>query len=34
MTASSNSLISIPHSEDYSSTSGMGKELRKKINSK
>ncbi|OUM62539.1 hypothetical protein PIROE2DRAFT_11117 [Piromyces sp. E2] len=33
LTASSNSLVSIPHSEDYSTTSGMGKDLRKKINS-
>ncbi|OUM62400.1 hypothetical protein PIROE2DRAFT_11307 [Piromyces sp. E2] len=31
LTSSSNSLGSIPHSEDYSSTSGMGRELRKKL---
>lgn len=33
LTSSSNSLISIPHS-DFSSQSGMGRELRKKINAK
>jgi len=34
VTASSNSLASIPHSEDYSTASGLGRELKKKIKSK
>jgi len=34
LTASNNSLISIPHSEDYSTASGVGKDLKKKINAK
>jgi len=32
--ASSNSLASIPHSEDYSTASGMGRDLKKKLSSK
>ncbi|ORX77038.1 hypothetical protein BCR32DRAFT_270911 [Anaeromyces robustus] len=32
--SSSNSLTSVPHSEDYSVASGLGKDIRKKLNSK
>jgi len=34
LTSSSNSLGSVPHSEDYSTASGVGKDLKKKINAK
>jgi len=34
ITTSSNSIGSVPHSEDYSSVSGLGREIKKRIASK